>query len=167
MPWNPEAEKICERTFYEAEYLCRKTVHYVQQLDNNPAEVLMAAIAATGGALKTLAELIAAGSEGDNIEGKGNKENALVAALLVARVAIPSEDGVSMLFDPRNFTAAVKAAELVAGRSLKPYLNKGMVDYYATLTEQKEMTTGYWDYLQDVGPTFSGFSQQMTNFTRH
>jgi len=167
MAFHPQAEQVCIEGFGYAETLCQATTAKVQEIvPKDGTQILMGALAVAGGALKTLSELIAAGTDGDVITGKANKETALVAALLVARIAMPHKKGLQVDFSPRNFTAAVKAAEKIAGKDLSKYLNKGMVDFFAKAVE-RDMTLGYWDYLKDVGPEFDNFSGQITNFTKH
>jgi hypothetical protein len=169
MGFNEQAQSICCTAYHVGEQLARTTVDTVSQIEPlDGTHALFAAITTAGGPLKTLAEILAPGERGDDQNGKGNKELMLVAALVTARVMIPNETGIKIDFSSRNVMAAIEVASKVAGYDIKPFVNRCLLDHYqGYLRQHEDLTMGYWDYLDNVGPDFDDFSEDISNFTRH
>ena len=170
MGFHPGTNDLCIKAFQSAEALSMAIVSTVGGLDpNDGTHALVGAVAAVGGALKTLASLISEGEPGEDIADKATKESLLVAALIAARVMMPSpaiKGGFVLDFSPRNVVAGIEAACKVAGENMRPFVNKYMLASYDAGIARDELTLGYWDYLRDVGPSFEGFDG-LVNYTKH
>lgn len=172
MQMHPKASDLGADIFHRAELF--STIASKQTGDLAPEDGsygLYGALAAVGGALKTLAELISDGEEGKTVYGQATKESMLVAALLAARTFIPWKDkdsnGVLLDFSGRNFLAAVEAANKVNETDVWDKLNQHIVKAYREGYVTKNQTLGYWDYVPDIGPQFEGMSEAMTSLTKH
>jgi len=160
--FTQDAQDTCKLAFQAVEVLVQKVVIDVTEKEgsHDGSHALFAAISCIGGGLKVLAELISA-------DKNGNKETALAAALITARIMIPSKDGVALDFTPRNVIAGIEAAGQVAGFDIKPYLVPRLVQTYQGFVTERGQSTGYWDDLKDVGPDFGDLAEGLRSVTRH
>lgn len=169
---HPKAFDMGNDVFNASERLCAIAAHNISELSpNNGSYGIYGALAAVGGALKTLAELISDGVDGETVHGQATKESMLVAALLAARTFVPwkneTGNGVVLDFSGRNLLASIEAANKLAGFDLCGSLNQHMLRAYRAGYEKDPKTLGYWDYVPDVGPQFDGMSESLKSFTRH
>ena len=170
---HPKASDLGNQIFNASEKIGLLATRDLCELNPNDGSYgIYGALAAVGGALKHLAELISDGKEGENINGMATKESMLVAALLAARTFIPwrqdeENNGVILDFSGRNLLASLEAASKVAGTDLCGSLNQHMLKAYRNGYAKREQTLGYWDYVPDVGPNFEGMNEALTSFTRH
>lgn len=157
--------------FHKAEMLATMAANKIGEETQDGTQAIYVTMAAVGGTLKILAELISAGKEGDSVHGMANKESMLVAGLYAARTFIPwkrvDDHGVILDFNSRNFIASVEAACTIAGKDIKPYLNQHLLTTFGLAVQKSKQSTGYWDYVPDVGPQFDGMVEALTNLTRH
>lgn len=168
MGWHPAAEAMCHSSFETTEKITLMTVQNVQKIvPEDGTQALVAAISTAGGAVKVVADMIAAGEDGDDINGKARKETMLVAALLIARIMVPGEGHCKIHFSPAAFMASIEAAKRVVNQDLSSFLNNHMVEIYGKTSKALGETLGYWDHISDVGPQFEGFSEALTGFTKH
>lgn len=166
MAFHPLVEQMCQAAYQTTELMARASISKVGEIESNDStNALFAAICAAGGALKTLSELISNQPEGDPT-GNGGKETALIAALMVARIAIPNKEGVRIDFTPRNIIAAINAASKLTECDLNAFVNPYLLQTFQRFAAQQGATLGYWDDLPDIGPSFEGFDN-VVNFTRH
>ena len=97
-----------------------------------------------------------------------SKELILVTALILGRMVQPEGDGLRVDFTSRNVLAAVEAAKKLADNpAIAELLDPNMVESFTKSVEANNQTLGYWDYLEDVGPSFDGFGDNIGNFTHH
>ena len=169
---HPKASDMGNEIFNASERLAAISSHQISALSPNDGSYgIYGALAAVGGALKTLAELISEGVEGETVHGQATKESMLVAALLAARTFIPwkneTGNGVVLDFCGRNLLASIEAANKLAGTDLCGSLNQSMLRAYRAGHEKNPQSLGYWDCVPDVGPQFEGMSESLKSFTRH
>jgi hypothetical protein len=167
-----EASDLGNQIFNAAERLSCLAVRDICEINPDDGTYgIYGALAAVGGTLKTLAELISDAAEGELIHGKATKESMLVAALLAARTFFPwkndEANGVILDFSARNLFASIEAANKIADADLTGFLNQNMLESYRRGYEKRPQTLGYWDYVPDVGPQFEGMSEDLKNITRH
>jgi hypothetical protein len=103
----------------------------------------------------------------DKCENAG-KETMLVDGLMTARMAIPNNIGIDVSFSPRQVMAAIEAAKLISGnKNIEKFFDQNMVGVFREGCQERGLTYGYWDYLEDTGPSFDGMSANISSFTRH
>jgi hypothetical protein len=162
-------EDVANDTFQkaEADLIARLTEAYSISGDSATAMIYIASLHAAAG-LNYLSRAMATGDTPEAKCANASKETMLVAGLMAARVSIPNDVGVDVSFSPRQVIAAIEAAKLISGNNdIDKFLDSNMLECFREGCQQRNLTYGYWDYLEETGPSFDGMSASISSYTRH
>jgi len=167
MAFNEKVSTIGEAGYHLAEQSLSQTLFEVNRVSQDPTHLLYASILYAGASLRFISSLIANG-DGREKQHKANKETMLTAALMAARIIQPKDDGIESDFSARNIVAAIELAKTISKREdFDSLFDQNMLKTYRETVHERGLSLGYWDYLEDVGPTFDGFDIALKSFTKH
>ena len=167
--FHPTLGEVGEKTFQQAEVDLIKRLTEANNVTGSGGTGMLyiAALHAAAG-LNYLARAMARGDTPEDKIRNACKETMLAAGLLAARIAIPTGEGVHADFSPRNVIASIEAAKLVSSNpAIEEYFDPDMVEAFRGGCVERDLTYGYWDYLETVGPSFDGFGASISGYTKH